>query len=72
MSVPDRRSSGPPGRRRREQSAYRLVVATGGFGALFVVSLVLSVLGVVGGSWPVIFAILAVACALILRRTLRR
>jgi uncharacterized membrane protein YccC len=65
------RSSSRPTRRRREERAYRLVLATGTFTTLFVAALVLSVLGVLSGSWAVLMAVLAVVCGLLLRRTLR-
>jgi hypothetical protein len=71
MSVPERRTGSRLTRREREQRAYRLVVATGGFAALFVAALVLSIVGVVGGGWAVLMAILAVLCGIALRRTLR-
>ena len=58
-------------RRQREKRAYNLVLATGGFGALFVAALVLSIVGIVSGSWAVLFAVIAVICAIMLRRTLR-
>jgi hypothetical protein len=58
-------------RRDREQRAYRLVLATGGFGVLFAAAVVLSIVGVVSGGWAVLFAILAVLSGLWLRRTLR-
>jgi hypothetical protein len=72
MSVPERRSGSRLTRREREQRAYRLVLATGGFSALFVAALVLSVVGVIGGGWAVLAAILAVLCGIALRRTLGR
>ena len=71
MSVPERRGGSRPTRRQREQRAYRLVLATGAFGALFVAALILSIAGVLSGSWAVLFAILAVLSGLWLRRTLR-
>jgi hypothetical protein len=72
MSDIERRSSGSrPSRRAREQRAYRLVLGTGAFGALFVAALVLSIVGVIGGGWVVVFAVLAVVCGLLLRQTLR-
>lgn len=71
MSDLERRTGSRLTRRQREQRAYRLVLATGAFGSLFVVALVLSVVGVIGGGWAVVMAVLAVACALLLRRTLR-
>jgi hypothetical protein len=71
MSVPERRTGSRLSRREREQRAYRLVVATGTFGALFVAALILSIVGVVGSGWAVLAAILAVLCGLALRRTMR-
>jgi hypothetical protein len=71
MSVPERRTGSRLTRREREQRAYRLVLATGAFGALFVAALILSVVGVLGGGWAVLMAILAVLCGIALRRTLR-
>jgi hypothetical protein len=71
MSVPERRAGSRPTRRQREQRAYRLVLATGTFGVLFVAALVLSIAGVLGGGWAVLMAVLAVLCGLALRRTLR-
>jgi hypothetical protein len=71
MSDLERRGTSRPSRRAREQRAYRLVLATGGFTTLFVASLVLSILGIVSGSWVVLMAVLAVICGLLLRRTLR-
>jgi hypothetical protein len=71
MSDLERRSSGRMSRSQREKRAYNLVLATGGFGTLFVAALVLSILGIVSGSWAVLFAIIAVISGLLLRRTLR-
>jgi hypothetical protein len=71
MSVPERRTGSRLTRREREQRAYRLVLATGTFGVLFVAALVLSIAGVLGGGWAVLMAILAVLCGIALRRTLR-
>jgi hypothetical protein len=71
MSDLERRSSGRLSRSQREKRAYNLVLATGGFGTLFVAALVLSILGVVSGSWAVLFAVIAVICGLLLRRTMR-
>jgi len=46
------------------------VLATGGLAAIAVVGIVLAIAGVVGGGLPVLAAILAVVCGLLLRRTL--
>jgi hypothetical protein len=72
MSDIERRPSSRPSRRRRGERAYRLVLGTGGFAVLFVAALVLSIAGVIGGGWAVLFAILAVASGLLLRQTMRR
>jgi hypothetical protein len=69
MSDLTRSGGGPPSRRGREQRAYRLVLAGGGAGAIAVVTLVLAIFGVVGLGIPVLAAIVAVVCFLLLRRT---
>ena len=61
MSNLDRRSGYTP-RRAREQRAYRLVVVGGAAGAVGVVSLVLSIAGVISGTLPVIAFIVAAIC----------
>jgi hypothetical protein len=71
MSDIERRSGSGLSRREREQRAYRLVLATGAFTTLFVAALVLSILGIVSGSWVVLMAVLAVISGVLLRRTLR-
>jgi uncharacterized membrane protein YccC len=72
MSDIERRRTGSrPSRRHREQRAYRLVLATGAFVTLFVAALVLSIVGIVGGGWAVLMAILAVVSGILLRQTLR-
>jgi len=71
MSDLERRGASRPSRRRREQRAYRLVLASGGFGLLAVATLVLAIAGVLGGAWFVLFAVLTVVASLMLRRTLK-
>ena len=71
MSNLERRPGSRPTRREREQRAYRLLLATGVFTALFVAAVVLAAVGAIGSSWAVLLAVLAVACGLLLRRTLR-
>ena len=71
MSDIERRSGSGLSRREREQRAYRLVLATGAFTTLFVAALVLSIVGIVSGSWVVLMAVLAVISGVLLRRTLR-
>jgi hypothetical protein len=56
-------------RRVRERRAYQLVVTGGVASAVFVVSLVLSIAGVIGGTLPVISIIVAVICLVLFRRT---
>jgi hypothetical protein len=64
------RRSAAPSRRRREQRAYVLVLATGGLAVLTVVLVVLAVVGVTGLGPAVLAAVLAVLCGLALRRVL--
>jgi hypothetical protein len=71
MSDLERRRAPRTPRRQREQRAYRLVLASGGFGLLAVAALVLAIAGVLGGAWFVLFAVLTVVCSLMLRRTLK-
>jgi hypothetical protein len=71
MSDIERRPASRPSRKKREERAFRLVLASGGFGVAAVVALVLTIAGVIGGGWFVILAVLAVVSALMLRRTLR-
>jgi hypothetical protein len=71
MSDLERRSGSRPSRRQREQRAYRLVLATGTFTVLFVAAVVLTLVTSFAGSWAVLFAVLAVLCGYMLRRTMR-
>jgi fatty acid desaturase len=66
------RSRARPPRRSREQRAYRLVLATATLAVVAVVGFVLAIAGVIGGGIPLLAAVLAVACALLLRRTVGR
>jgi hypothetical protein len=70
MSDLAKRPGDRPTRRQREQRAYGLVVATGGLSVVAVVGLLLAVVGVVGFGGPVLIAIAAVVCGLVLRRSL--
>jgi hypothetical protein len=67
MSDLERSPSRVP-RRTREQRAYRLVVAGGGFGVVAVVGVILAIAGVIGLGIPVIAAALAAVCFLLFRR----
>jgi hypothetical protein len=71
MSDIERRSGNRPSRRRREQRAYRLVLASGAFGLVGVVGLVLAIFTSISAFWPVVFLVLAVVCGLLVRRTVR-
>jgi hypothetical protein len=71
MSDLERRSGSRPSRRKREQRAYNLVLATGGLGVVFVVGSILAIVGVIGWSLPILAAILAVVFGVLFRRTVR-
>ena len=57
-------------RREREDRAYKLVLATGGLSAVAVVGAILAFLDIIGGGLPLLAAILAVICFVMLRRML--
>jgi hypothetical protein len=65
-------SGGPPSRRGRERRAYQLVLAGSAAGTVAVVGFVLALVDVIGFGIPFIAAIVAVVCALLLRRTVGR
>ena len=71
MSDLTRRPNRTP-RRAREQRAYQLVLAGGTSGAVAVVTAVLAIVGVIGWSLPLLAAVIAIACALLFRRTVGR
>lgn len=58
-------------RRQREDRAYKLVLATGGFGVVAVIGFVLAIAGVMGYGWPLLAALIAVGCWVLFRRTVR-
>ena len=70
MADLERRPAGRLTRRQREQRAYQLTVATGTLALVTVVGVVLAAIGIVGFSVPVLAAVLAVVCGVLLRRTL--
>ncbi|WP_210491198.1 hypothetical protein [Patulibacter sp. SYSU D01012] len=70
MSDLQRRSGSRMTRKQREARAYRLTLATGGLAVVFVVTLVLAVVGIVGFGAPVVAAILAGVSGWLLRGTL--
>jgi hypothetical protein len=71
MSDLERRSGSRPSRRARERRAYNLAVVGSVAGLVFVVGAILALLTSFPGSIAVIAAIVAVACALLFRRTVR-
>jgi hypothetical protein len=70
MSDLAKRPGSRPTRRQREERAFGLVLATGGLSVVAVVGLLLAVVGIVGFGGPVLIAIAAVVCGLVLRRSL--
>lgn len=70
MSELERRRGSSLTRRQREQRAYRLVVGGGALGVVSVVGAILAALDVIGAGLPLLAAVLAVVCFLLLRRTL--
>ena len=70
MSDLERRSGSGLTRRQREQRAYRLVLASGALGAIFVATTILAIVTAFTWTIPVLSAILAVICVILLRRTL--
>jgi uncharacterized membrane protein YgaE (UPF0421/DUF939 family) len=68
MSDIQRRSSNRPTRRQREQRAYQLVMASGAFGLIAVVGLLLAIATSFPSAVWVISAIIAVVCFLAFRR----
>jgi hypothetical protein len=71
MSDIERRSGNRPSRRQREQRAYRLVLASGAFGLLGAVGIVLAIFTSLGAFWPIVFLVIAAVCGLLVRRTVR-
>jgi len=63
------RGGSRPTRRQREQRAYRLVLAGGTAGVIAAVGLILAAVGVIGFGIPVLAAVIAVLCYVLLRRT---
>jgi hypothetical protein len=72
MSDLSRRPGNRLGRRERLDRAYQLTLAGGTASAVFVVTAVLAVVGIVGWTLPVIALLVAVACFLLFRRTVSR
>jgi hypothetical protein len=72
MSDLSRRPSSRPSRRARVDRGYQLVVAGGTAGAVFVVTGILAIAGVLSWSLPVVALLVAIACLLLFRRTVGR
>ena len=71
MSDLERRSASRPSRRKREQRAYNLVMVGGVAGLVAVVTGILALLTSFSWSIPIIAAIVAVLCSVLLRRIVR-
>jgi NhaP-type Na+/H+ or K+/H+ antiporter len=71
MSDIERRGGSRLTRKQREQRAYRLVLATGTFGLIGTVGILLAILTGFGAGWPIISLIIAAICFVLLRRNLR-
>jgi hypothetical protein len=68
MSDLERRPGSRPTRKKREQRAYRLVLAGGASGVVAAVGLILAAVGIIGFGIPVLAAVIAVLCYVLLRR----
>ncbi|MDA0183079.1 hypothetical protein OJ997_22410 [Solirubrobacter phytolaccae] len=72
MSDLERRGGSRPSRKQRADRAYQLVLATGGFGLVGAIGLLLSIVGVLEvGFLSVIALVIAAICFVLLRRTMR-
>ena len=72
MGLPARTPSNRPTRRQREARAYRLTLATGAGALATVVTLVLSIIGVVSFGLVVLLAVLTAVAGYLLKRSLGR
>jgi hypothetical protein len=70
MSDLERRRPSGPSRQARADRAYKLTLTTGGLLVASVALFVLAVLGIVGGGYAVLLALLAAVSGFLLRRTL--
>jgi len=71
MSDLQPRRRGGVSRRERADRAYTLVKVTGGLLAVTIALIVLAVLGVVGGGWAVVAALLTAGAGFATRRTVK-
>jgi hypothetical protein len=60
-----------PSRRQRVDKAYRLTLATGGFGVAAAAAFVLALVTAFSWGWFVILAVAAAVCGILLRSSLR-
>lgn len=72
MSDLSRRPGNRLGRRERVDRAYQLTLAGGTASAVFVVTAVLAVVGILGWGLPVISLIVAIVCLMLFRRAVSR
>jgi hypothetical protein len=59
-------------RKQRADRAYKLTLATGGLTVVAIVGILLAAIDVIGAGIPIIAAILAAVCLVLLRQTLGR
>lgn len=71
MSDLERRGDRRLTRREREDRAYKLVLGTGGFSLVAVVGAILAALTPLSATLPVLAAVFAIICFVMLRRVLR-
>jgi hypothetical protein len=71
MSDLERRGGSRPTRKQREQRAYYLVLATGGFGLVGAAGLLLAIFTSFGAGLPILALIIAAICFMMFRRTVR-
>lgn len=72
MSDLSRRPGSRPTRTQRQQNAYRLVMTSGTAAAVFVVTAVLAVVGVIGWGLPLLALVVAAIAGLLFRRSVGR
>ena len=70
MTSPARRPGNRPSRRQRVEKAYRLTLATGGFGLAAAVAFVLALVTAFSWGWFVLLAVLAAVSGMLLRNSM--
>ena len=71
MTSPARRPGNRPSRRQRVDKAYKLTLATGGFGLAAAVTFVLALVTAFSWGWFVLLAVLAAVSGMLLRNAVR-